>query len=334
MRNNIAMQVDKILTIIIPNYNNSKTIERCLNSILDQINETIEIIVIDDGSTDDSLLVLDKYKKKIRIISQTNCGVGEARNRGIDEANGKYIWFVDADDEILPNALNDVFLNQLQQKNIDVYLFGLLKVSNIRRDKLVNTSSDILSNKELGTKYDKIFSENLVKPVWNKIYLKCFLKSKGLKFKKYKLGEDVIFNYEVMRSLNTIKIVDEAKYVYYTDNISSSKYQVDKEYSNNISFRLHELKKTLMKLKVPQVKKILVEEIIDILLGEEVIAFNTIKSSKQKKYKFYKRELTSDIVKKLRNKVQIKEVSKKYIPKLIISKSNILSYIYWRSKLS
>ena len=110
------MQVDKILTIIIPNYNNSKTIERCLNSILDQINETIEIIVIDDGSTDDSLLVLDKYKKNIRIISQTNCGVGEARNRGIDEANGKYIWFVDAEDEIPPNALKDVFLNQLQQK--------------------------------------------------------------------------------------------------------------------------------------------------------------------------------------------------------------------------
>lgn len=89
------------ISVIVPVFNAEKYLKMCLNSLVSQTLKNIEIICIDDGSTDNSLAILDKFKSKddrIKIIKQKNYGVSMARNNGISEAQGEYIGFVDADD--------------------------------------------------------------------------------------------------------------------------------------------------------------------------------------------------------------------------------------------
>ena len=93
--------MDKLISFIIPVYNTEKYLEECINSILDQINDKCEIILIDDGSTDNSGLICDSYaaiNHEIKVVHQENRGLAAARNIGLDHANGEYIAFVDSDD--------------------------------------------------------------------------------------------------------------------------------------------------------------------------------------------------------------------------------------------
>ena len=92
-----------LITIIIPIYNREQTLERCLCSVLRQTYSHLEIIAVDDGSTDHSRVILDKYQKKdsrLRVVRKENSGVSESRNLGLQLARGEYIQFVDADDWI------------------------------------------------------------------------------------------------------------------------------------------------------------------------------------------------------------------------------------------
>lgn len=99
------------ISIIIPVYNGEKTIERCINSIINNNYENIEIIVINDGSNDRTLEILEKIKKvekRLKVISQKNSGVSAARNLGIKNSTGDYIYFMDADDYIEENCIKTV----------------------------------------------------------------------------------------------------------------------------------------------------------------------------------------------------------------------------------
>lgn len=127
------MSNQPVLSIIIPVYNGSKFIKRTLQSILSQPSADYEVIIIDDGSTDDSRLIIQnvaKEKKSIQLISTENHGVCHARNIGIDAAVGKYILFVDQDDIFFQGSYNDDLvarLNYYYSNNIDVFAFRFLK---------------------------------------------------------------------------------------------------------------------------------------------------------------------------------------------------------------
>ena len=98
--------MNKLVSAIIPTYNRANTICRAIDSILNQSYKNIEIIIIDDGSTDDTLKLLKKYGSRIRVVNQCHKGANAARNRGIKEAKGEYIAFLDSDDEWLPQKTN------------------------------------------------------------------------------------------------------------------------------------------------------------------------------------------------------------------------------------
>ena len=106
-----------LVSVIVPVYNVEKYLEECLDSIINQTLEDIEIICVNDGSTDNSLKILKKYAKKdnrIKIINQKNCGLGCARNSGLNQSQGDYIFFLDSDDYLNPNILEKLYPKALE----------------------------------------------------------------------------------------------------------------------------------------------------------------------------------------------------------------------------
>lgn len=145
-----------MISIIIPCYNTAQYIDQCLKSILSQNYQDYEIIIIDDGSTDNLLAVLAKYKEnsKIKLFSYKNQGVAQARNEGISKATGEYIMFVDPDDYITPNALQ-ILYEETQKDQYDAIRYGFRKIyvdqNNIGYDdkekpKILNNNEEIINN--------------------------------------------------------------------------------------------------------------------------------------------------------------------------------------------
>lgn len=108
-----------LVSIVVPCYNIEKYIERCINSIINQTYKNLEIIAVNDGSKDNTLNILDRLKVKeprLNVLNYENHGPSFARNRGIEQAHGQYIMFVDGDDFLNENIVNEL-LNTLEEKN-------------------------------------------------------------------------------------------------------------------------------------------------------------------------------------------------------------------------
>lgn len=122
--------IPRMVSIVIPLYNRSGLIARCLGSVLAQDYPCMEVLVVDDGSTDDGLNVLARWADdaRVRVIRQPHGGVSVARNRGLDEAQGEYVMFVDSDDELLPRAVSRA-VQRLEEEQVDCVLFTLERQS-------------------------------------------------------------------------------------------------------------------------------------------------------------------------------------------------------------
>ena len=208
------------ISVIVPIYNTENYLRECLDSIVNQTFEDIEIICINDGSTDSSLNILEDYSMKdsrIKIISQENKGQGSARNNGLDIANGDYIYFMDSDDKIELNTLKDCY-DGIIKDNLDFIMFQLINYDEKKGfyqipdydmpniGKLVGNS--IFSYKDLN---DLIF-EVAVSPV-NKLYNKRFLKDIGAKFPENLIFEDNIFFWNVFLNAKRVKFIPEHYYI-------------------------------------------------------------------------------------------------------------------------
>ena len=110
----------KDISIIVPIYNSEKYLKKCIDSIINQTKKELEIILINDGSTDNSEKIIKEYKdKRIKYIKNTNQGIGTTRNQGIKEATGKYLMFIDSDDYIENNAC-ELLYNKAEKDNLDM----------------------------------------------------------------------------------------------------------------------------------------------------------------------------------------------------------------------
>lgn len=179
------------LSVIIPIYNAEKSLEKCLNSLINQSFEDIEIICINDGSNDNSLSILEKYaakEKNVKIFSQKNQGVSAARNLGISKAVGEYILFCDADDTYKPNLCSTV-ISMIDKENRDVIAFGH---ENYVDKKLKNSDfKNITKIKKKNTLKNWL---NLQVYVWEKAFKRSFIEKHNIKFPVgIKNAEDLIF---------------------------------------------------------------------------------------------------------------------------------------------
>ncbi len=172
-------------SVIIPVYNVEKYLSKCLDSVTSQIFADIEIICVNDGSTDGSLSVLEKYAQKdnrIRVINKENQGVSAARNDGIEASSGEFIMFLDADDMYLPQTCEYVY-EKIKQDNPDIVCFG--------------HSNSVKLVEKLARRKDKAKLGNIIANqvfIWNKAFRKTFLTESGIKFPVgVKTAEDIVF---------------------------------------------------------------------------------------------------------------------------------------------
>ena len=210
------------ISIIIPAYNCSKHIAETIASIGRSGLNAFEIIVVNDGSTDDTDAILEQLKKKhqaLRVIKQRNSGVSAARNKGIDEAEGDYVFLIDADDSLEPNSL--LRINEiLEQENPDMLMFGMYfdfyhKDKLYRSDELSFHMKGIMRPDGIYEKYDELFQGNMLSPVWNKIIRRELIVSNHIGFQENMIEmEDYLFSVSCLAYCSKVYILDKAVYHY------------------------------------------------------------------------------------------------------------------------
>ena len=231
------------VSVIVPVYNSQKFLARCLDSLLAQTLKDIEIICINDGSDDESLLILEKYSKidtRIRLYSQENKGQGSARNKGIEYSKGEFISFVDSDDFIDSTYL-EVLYNCAKKNNCEIAVASLVRENEKKKNVLINYDK----MQVVHCAFDKFKMAYLPKYcfVCNKLFQrKALLESKILFLEDF-LYEDMIFTPKALLKLGKMVCCREVFYHYWKNNKSTIKQQNDKARADKL-----EANKFLMKI--------------------------------------------------------------------------------------
>lgn len=224
------MEKKQLISVIIPVYNVEKYIEQCIKSIINQTYKKIEVILIDDGSIDKSGAICDEYAKidkRIIVIHKENGGLSDARNKGIDIAKGEYITFVDSDDYVKENFIEDLY-TAIINNNAKLSICNIIMVDEDGNtiENLGFSSDKLVNGKEIlkGICEYRNLIEGIV--AWNKMYSKDFFKEN--RYPKGKIHEDEFLTYKILYFANKVAITNRFLYYYRkNDNsITSKKFNV------------------------------------------------------------------------------------------------------------
>lgn len=212
------------ISIIVPIYNAEKFLDKCIKSIINQTYSNLEIILVNDGSTDNSLNICKKYAgidNRIHIIDKENGGVSSARNRGIDLASGDYIGFVDSDD-FITTKMYEKLLFAISEANADIAECGYFRTDlNYEIIDLIP-----LENEELNGNYDCshsfILKKNTTDFCFNKLYKKFIFED--IRYPNFKYSEDYVLNVKAFYNCSKKVTISDCCY-YYVNNLNSAVHQ-------------------------------------------------------------------------------------------------------------
>lgn len=210
------------LSVIIPVYNAEKYLGRCIESVLCQVSDDAEILLIDDGSTDQSPTICDAYAfrdKRVRVFHKKNAGVSEARNTGIDEAKGTYIFFMDSDDYI-----SDGYFEKILPSEVDLVVTNYVAFWEDNNRQLSGKFDTILYNSRKAFLEDfHLYFATVFNFPWGKLYKRGIIQKNRIRFRKdIAVSEDVIFNVEYYNLCDTFFVCADAKVMYRQRNNSLS----------------------------------------------------------------------------------------------------------------
>ena len=286
------------VSIIVPVYNVENYIERCLNSLVNQTFKDIEIITINDGSTDKSLELINKYVKediRVSVIDLGDEGVSYCRNLGIEKANGKYIMFVDSDDWIDSNMI-EVMYKKAEENKLDLVMCSYIReFKDHSKEKIFNLPEEIIYKEdkvknELLRKLVGPVKEELSNPemldalgtVWGKLYRADILKENKIKFvdlKEIGSAEDTLFNIFTFNYLKKVMFLNKPMYHYWRDNPKS----VTSQYNS----KLKEQRKVFFKYISDFIKENNFEQVFEEALNNRictsVLGLGLIECSKNNK---------------------------------------------------
>ena len=231
------------VSVIVPVYNVEKYLSACLNSCVNQTLNDIEVICVNDGSTDGSLHILEEFAAvdhRIRIISKPNGGLASARNAGLREASGETIMFLDSDDFLSPRACERVWCETLEAPT-DIIIFGTAIIPDMPRAS--NWYYDVLNvHTHRYTKFSPkvLFGEPGAKPfVWRQAFSRKLLVENELEFDEYiKYGEDIVFQMKVFPHGTNFSFIEDKLYYYrwYREGslMQSFRFDLDKKISQHL----------------------------------------------------------------------------------------------------
>lgn len=207
-----------LVSIIIPVYNASAHLRKALDSVCQQTYPSFELILVDDGSTDDSSAICESYRNsdpRIKVLKQVNAGAGPARNFGLEHAAGDLIYFMDSDDWIEPTLL-ETAAKAYQDKPYDMFVFGYNKVS--EDGALINkilppaVSIDDLPNQQ--DRLAEMFTTGVGLAVWDKVFRADCIRQNNIRFGKKKRTQDFVFVMDALDQTETIRACSESFYNY------------------------------------------------------------------------------------------------------------------------
>lgn len=256
-----------LISVIIPMYNASQFIRKCITSILNQTYKNFELLIINDGSTDNSLELCNKFKdKRIKVINQENKGSEHARLTGIKQSKGEYICFIDADDWIAKDYLQKL-ITPAKKYNVDIVCinhyrvldkYGLIKF----KGQWINLQKGLLQSNELNHfhniyTYNRVFSNT----VWGKLYRSQIIDVNKLSPTGIFYGEDLLFNLYVTYNIKSCYLINEYKYYYRYGGYTLAKYH---RYWNDSVKLYYEIKKLAIKKSNQELQNIINYWIISI----------------------------------------------------------------------
>lgn len=228
-----------LVSIVVPVYNAHKYLYRCVKSITDQTYKNLEIILVDDGSHDNSPKLCDKWAEKdsrIKAVHQKNMGAGIARNTGLNNATGEYILFVDSDDYLSETAVDECVSNA-KEHNSDAVIFAQTIFHDDKSDRVIKLTApkeeferEAVRNELLPKMFT--YGMDIGISVWAKMFKLNIIAENNIRFlsEREYYSEDALFVLEYFSKINKATVINKNMYFYYSnDNSLSKTYQEDRE---------------------------------------------------------------------------------------------------------
>lgn len=240
-----------LISIILPVYNVEKYIKKCLDSILNQLNSNVELIIVDDCTCDNSIRICEDITQSIENVKilrrKENGGLSAARNSGLEIARGKYCWFIDSDDYIAPYAVEHI-LNSIETYTPDLLMFNHERVTEegiiTKQSKIEDLNINSINDNHKFRICANYIANKYEFEVWSKIYSMDIINKYNLRFEPNKeiFAEDICFNLYYLFHCNVIHTINESLYYYLLRNNSimgSKKINKLKE-MQNLSNKVYE----------------------------------------------------------------------------------------------
>ncbi|MFE4238720.1 glycosyltransferase family 2 protein [Peribacillus butanolivorans] len=226
------MEFNNVVSIIVPVYNSEKHLIDCVNSILNQSYKNIEVLLVNDGSTDNSGSICEDFAEKdcrVKAIHQKNSGPSVARNTGIKAARGDYIQFVDSDDYIESSMTKK--LMEAMNENVQLVICGYKSINNnnVFTGGHIPSIEGVYQIYQFLQSFGELYKNNFINSPWNKLYVTHIIKHFNIRFiDNLNMGEDLLFNLDYIKNSNSICIIKDKLYNYLSnDNSLTESYKKD-----------------------------------------------------------------------------------------------------------
>lgn len=311
-------------SIIIPVYNAEEYLEESINSVLNQSYKDFELILVNDGSKDNSKMICENYASldnRVKVINCENNGSGIARNKGIELAIGEYCYFVDSDDILMPDAL-DIMNQEVNDLNADLYVFGfILKRRNMPKEIKKDRMNTCIEGNTIRNYYELYMQEGktyIQGPPWNKLFKTKNIKENNILYPSLRRNQDEVFIVRYMNTVNSVKFSDKLIYKHYMNDLQEEWNKFPKNYFEIRTSVYKEFKENIIKWNSENIK---VKILIDFMYIYSIIRcfeymFNPKWEMNKKARKDYiksisnNNEVKNSIKFLLENKKKVKEVIK------------------------